>query len=182
MSVRLSLETSWAFFTHARTLSLHLAFRPCRTLGPKVEAISSDYPTLIFLSADMEQIIPKLKLRFEVSSLPNTLFLKPDDGVILDQVLGADIDRIKKLCDRWGAGFLGVGGGEQALKSGNCNGGSCAVGGEKGMDEATQFVVKSTISNIEFLEKEGKLDSEYLDDGSLLNFSRPTNSFARPLT
>lgn len=118
---------------------------------------------MIFLTADTDQVARTLKSRYDISSLPITLFLKPDDGETLEEVLGDDFEKIEKLCKKWSKGFLGVGGGggEVCEKSSSLNN-SCKPKKTQEIDEATKYIIQASISNIDFLEKEKLFDGEFL--------------------
>ncbi|KAJ4769482.1 Thioredoxin [Rhynchospora pubera] len=60
---------------------------PCRFIAPVFEALSKQFPDVVFLKVDVDEQ-KEVAQEYNVSAMPTFAFLK--DGVKVDEIIGAD--------------------------------------------------------------------------------------------
>jgi thioredoxin 1 len=74
---------------------------PCRMIGPVLEEMSDDYPTITFLKLNVDEA-PIIAQNYEVMSIPTVLAF--EDGKVQKRIVGA-LPKPKLLAEL--SGFLG---------------------------------------------------------------------------
>jgi len=68
---------------------------PCRTIAPLYDTLSKEFPDLIFLKVDVDEV-PAMAQRFEVRSMPSFIFQDPFGNSVFQKLVGADSGSLKQ--------------------------------------------------------------------------------------
>ena len=73
----------------------------CIWMNPKVKELSKITPNVVFLDVDIVQN-REAAFQFEIAAVPTFKFLKKTK--VIDQMIGADIEELKKLVKKYDTG------------------------------------------------------------------------------
>ncbi|BAT86968.1 thioredoxin-like protein CXXS1 [Vigna umbellata] len=69
---------------------------PSVTMGPVFDDLASSYPDLLFLTVDVDEV-KEVATKMDVKAMPTFLLL--NNGAVVDKVVGANPEEIKKRID-----------------------------------------------------------------------------------
>lgn len=71
---------------------------PCNAIAPVFEKLSKEYPNIHFMKVNVDEA-PNVAEELDVSALPTFKVLK--DGVVVDELLGANEGELRKLINKY---------------------------------------------------------------------------------
>uniref|UniRef100_A0A7N0UJ23 Thioredoxin domain-containing protein n=1 Tax=Kalanchoe fedtschenkoi TaxID=63787 RepID=A0A7N0UJ23_KALFE len=102
--VRIESEESWSRFqaqaiSQASPVFVHFTASWCMpsvAMNPFVEELAAAYPDVLFLVVDVDEV-KEVASKLEVKAMPTFLLMK--DGAVVDKIVGANPDEIRKRLD-----------------------------------------------------------------------------------
>ncbi|MCL7035118.1 hypothetical protein MKW94_014587 [Papaver nudicaule] len=104
--MRVKSEESWNYFmTQSKTegcpVAIHFAAEWCHpsvVMNPVFEEVAKNYEDILFLMVDVDEVRAVAK-KMEVKAMPTFLMMKQGGGEVVDKVVGANAEEIRKRID-----------------------------------------------------------------------------------
>lgn len=66
---------------------------PCKTISPKIEALSSELPNVVFLKVDVDEC-EEISIAYKISCMPTFIFIR--NGKQIDSFSGANEPKLRE--------------------------------------------------------------------------------------